>query len=212
VIRKKSLTRLKAIGAFIASRIIEDEGLLRKDWKPLSKQLLTEAFKSVSLDVPSWVSDWADTETIEDIEEETYIMVLDLLKYEINKAYNRKIQLIDEDGRRQDPEDRITEDITIKDLSMIRKASYVLSSTSISWMTAKNIKEEDFIIISYPFVKLVNESLGLSESLTSLSEILGWETKPVRIGKKLVKCITVKTNDFYSAIDDEDYKPGQTNF
>ena len=204
------LTKLKAIGAFTASRIIEDEGLLRKDWKPLSEELLTEAFKFVGLDVPSWVEDWADTETIEDIEEETYIMVLDLLKHEINKAYNVKIQIIDEDGKRETPDDKITEDITKKDFSMVRKAHHVISSTSISWLAATKIKGEDFIIISFPFVKIVNSELGLSQSLKSLAEILGWKEGQTKIGVKNVKSIKVKKNDFYSAISDDEFKQGQT--
>ena len=137
-------------------------------------------------------------------------MVLDLLKHEINKAYNVKIQIIDEDGKRETPDDKITEDITKKDFSMVRKAHHVISSTSISWLAATKIKGEDFIIISFPFVKIVNSELGLSQSLKSLAEILGWKEGQTKIGVKNVKSIKVKKNDFYSAISDDEFKQGQT--
>lgn len=206
------LTKLKAIGGFAATKIIEDDSLLKKDWKKLSEQLLSDAFKHVGLEVPEWVFDLAETETIEDIEEETYVMVLDVLKTEINKAYNVKIQVVDDLGRMQTAKDVTSDDITAKDITMVEKAVHVISTTSISWLTTKKEDDKDFICIQYPFVKLLSERLGLQESMPSLAEMLGWECKPIRTGKKPVKAIVVPSMDFLRAIADEELESKQDTF
>lgn len=206
------LSVLESLGGYIATRILEDPELLKQDWKTLSDALLTDAFKECGLDIPEWVTEWTETETIEDIEEEAYSMVIDLLKKEINRAYNIKIQLVDEEGKYINPEDKISEDITIKDKTIIDKALYVISTDSITWLTAKNIKGNDYILISYPFVKLVSNEVGISESMESMAEMLGHSVKPVKIGRKSVKFIGIPKVDFFSMISYEEMGNMQTKF
>lgn len=197
------LSVLKSIGGFIASRIIEEPELLKTEWKKLSEQLLEEAYTKCGLEIPQWVREWTETETIEDIEEEAYTMVIDLLKREINRAYNIKIQIIDDEGRQRKQEDIVTENLTTIDVTMTEKAHHVISTSSISWLTAKEIKNKEYVLISYPFVKMVEREIGLSESLNSLSEMLGWDKITTKIGGKSIKFIGTDKVSFYRTISYE---------
>jgi hypothetical protein len=197
------LSVLKSLGGFIASRMIEEPELLKTDWKKLSEQLLEEAYTKCGLDIPQWVREWTETETIEDIEEEAYTMVIDLLKREINRAYNIKIQITDDEGRQRKQEDIVTEDLTEINVTMTEKAHHVISTSSISWLTAKEIKNKEYVLISYPFVKMVEREVGLSESLNSLSEMLGWDKITTKIGGKSIKFIGTDKVSFYRTISYE---------
>jgi hypothetical protein len=91
------LSVLKAVGQYVASRVIENPSLLREvswvnnTWLELAEKLLGEAFVKAGLEEPEWLKLRSTTESITEVHEDLRETIRMFMLEEINDAWSRHV-------------------------------------------------------------------------------------------------------------------------
>jgi len=177
---KGRLGKLRALGNYIASKVLE-EGL----WdNPLeyAEKLLESAFMYAGMEKPSWIERGKEELFIKEgeIEEETIENIRIYLVKRINDEFTRHISKL-----QVTTESNAVLSIAREDVSLPERIRVVLDTKLIPWMIRKN---EDVLFTS-AFVEELGNVIGDIGGLKSIAELLGWEYIVARVGKRTIKAI-----------------------
>lgn len=192
-IKKTRLNDLKIIGHFVANELILHPELVEEDWKTITNKLIERMYQFVGREIPGWVLDWSESESMEDIEDEHVEDIRGFILDKINNSYGR-IQILDEDGR-------VVEDLNPEQLKVKKdfhgKVWLVLNERLVPWMVPyqpRNI-DKKYVCLTIGFKKELQKYLQICEPLKSISELLGWKYQTVKLSTR-EKVIKVSLDKF----------------
>jgi len=165
------LYELRYLGYFVFRKISENPDLLKRDWRELSASLLKEAFEVAGLEVPSWIQELHEGESLEEVDEVINEEIRAKLLDEINSLYSKHIR-------------------GLGDLQT--RVGALLFNGLIPWAQQKG----DNIILTTSILGVLKDC-GV-DSLKSLGERFGWEYKNTKVNGRVLRCIWVEFDDFIS--------------
>ena len=210
--KRSILNKLKALGNYFITEIKSNPELLLNDWQETADLLLGRAYLDTGHDMPSWILDWHKTETLDDLDEEEIEEIRLFLIEKINRA-TQKVQVWSEEtGRPLNQQDLDTDFKTNDDFN--DRVWSVLNEKLIPWLDLHRGRDGTInVVCSSGIKKELKQITSSSYNLQSISELLGWEYKPILINGKTKRMMIVNYHDFldflYPKLDEYD---GEGNF
>ena len=210
--KRSILNKLKALGNYFITEIKNNPELLLNDWQETADLLVGRAYLDTGHDMPSWILDWHKTETLDDLDEEEIEEIRLFLIEKINRA-TQKVQVWSEEtGRPLNQQDLDTDFKTNDDFN--DRVWSVLNEKLIPWLDLHRGRDGTInVVCSSGIKKELKQITSSSYNLQSISELLGWEYKPILINGKTKRMMIVNYHDFldflYPKLDEYD---GEGNF
>ena len=210
--KRSILNKLKALGNYFITEIKSNPELLLNDWQETADLLVGRAYLDTGHDMPSWILDWHKTETLDDLDEEEIEEIRLFLIEKINRA-TQKVQVWSEEtGRPLNQQDLDTDFKTNDDFN--DRVWSVLNEKLIPWLDLHRGRDGTInVVCSSGIKKELKQITSSSYNLQSISELLGWEYKPILINGKTKRMMIVNYHDFldflYPKLDEYD---GEGNF
>jgi len=187
---KPQLSRLRALGRYAATVILEKPEILDQEWEKAAITLLEMAYREVGLEPPSWIFEKPRLE--ENIYEDMREAIRNFLVERINEAYFKAA------GRVTVSTSETIEFKSRLDVDFEKRLETVLTSRLIPWLILKRSEvdgEEDTVVFTAGFIQELRPIAGDIGGLKSVAELLGWEYKPVKIGRDVVKGMTTRLKE-----------------
>jgi beta-phosphoglucomutase-like phosphatase (HAD superfamily) len=187
---KPRLGKLRALGAWIAGKVLEDPSLLELPWEELAEELLEEAYRAAGLEVPSWVEERHEEDL--DIYEQIKEQIREFLIEEINKAYFKAVgRVVVEkvEDNRYSYERRSALSVPPEE-----RVQVVLEGKLLPWAYSKDGKA----FFTRGFARALEERIGNLGGLKGVAELLGWEYKDIKDGRRVRKGAVVPFEDLVS--------------
>lgn len=193
--KRSILNKLKALGNYFITEIKSNPELLLNDWQETADLLLGRAYLDTGHDMPSWILDWHKTETLDDLDEEEIEEIRLFLIEKINRA-TQKVQVWSEEtGRPLNQQDLDTDFKTNDDFN--DRVWSVLNEKLIPWLDLHRGRDGTInVVCSSGIKKELKQITSSSYNLQSISELLGWEYKPILINGKTKRMMIVNYHDF----------------
>ena len=189
------LVNLKYFGQFVASEIVGDSGLLLDDWKVTADTIVTKFYAHLGLEVPEWLTFWAESESLEDLDDSQREDIRNFFVNEFNNA-RKKVNTYDSYGNRTESTLDVEEATTSQDFTDINWG--IVNNRMLTWAipyTSRNGTK--YICLTQGLRKAIGENLTFCSDLKSLSELLGWTYGNTRVSRhKQMKVIKVKFDEF----------------
>jgi hypothetical protein len=182
---KPRIVKLKALGDFVAKRMVERPEL-DCTWEELAVKLLSEAYESVGLNPPEWLKLNAGVEERE-FYEELVESIRTFLLERINSEYNRFV------GRVVVDRGYTTDVVSRSDVDVAERVNIVLEKRLIPWLILRN---DDTVLITTSIINELQQVIGDVGGLKSIAELLGWEYIPkysFREGGKIRSISVIRT-------------------
>jgi len=210
--KRSILNKLKALGNYFITEIKSNPELLLNDWQETADLLVGRAYLDTGHDMPSWILDWHKTETLDDLDEEEIEEIRLFLIEKINRA-TQKVQVWSEETGRPLNQQDLDMDFKTNDDFNDRVWS-VLNEKLIPWLDLHRGRDGTInVVCSSGIKKELKQITSSSYNLQSISELLGWEYKPILINGKTKRMMIVNYHDFldflYPKLDEYD---GEGNF
>ena len=205
--KRSILNKLKALGNYFITEIKSNPELLLNDWQETADLLVGRAYLDTGHDMPSWILDWHKTETLDDLDEEEIEEIRLFLIEKINRA-TQKVQVWSEEtGRPLNQQDLDTDFKTNDDFN--DRVWSVLNEKLIPWLDLHRGRDGTInVVCSSGIKKELKQITSSSYNLQSISELLGWEYKPLKINGKTKRMMIVNYHDFldflYPKLDEYD--------
>lgn len=205
--KRSILNKLKALGNYFITEIKSNPELLLNDWQETADLLVGRAYLDTGHDMPSWILDWHKTETLDDLDEEEIEEIRLFLIEKINRA-TQKVQVWSEEtGRPLNQQDLDTDFKTNDDFN--DRVWSVLNEKLIPWLDLHRGRDGTInVVCSSGIKKELKQITSSSYNLQSISELLGWEYKPLKINGKTKRMMIVNYQDFldflYPKLDEYD--------
>ena len=168
---KPRLSKLRALGGFVASYVVENG--LGEDPEETARKILEEAYKTAGLQVPEWVN----LEDSEEAEGEAYESMRELIRgyilKRINEEYSRFV------GRvvvERPSGDRVT--YQRWEANLEERLRTVLEYHLIPWLLHRG----DEVYITMGLIEELKDVVGDIGGLKSLAELLGWAYDVRKVG------------------------------
>ena len=189
------LVNLKYFGQFVASEIVGDSGLLLDDWKVTADTIITKFYAHLGLEVPEWLTFWAESESLEDLDDSQREDIRNFFVNEFNNA-RKKVNTYDSYGNRTEATLDVEEATTSNDFTDVNWS--IVNNRMLTWAipyTSRNGTK--YICLTQGLRKAIGENLTFCSDLKSLSELLGWTYGNTRVSRhKQMKVIKVKFDEF----------------
>ncbi|HIE54166.1 MAG TPA: bifunctional DNA primase/polymerase [Chromatiaceae bacterium] len=172
---KPKLRSLKAIGFWVARKIVSEPKLLENNWGDLAEKLLVEMFTAVGMEVPKWVK--LSYEVEENVYEDIREAIRSYLLKRINEEYTRFVgRVVVEAGER-------TEVYQRSEVDFEERVRIVLENKLLPWAFLHN----KHVYFSAGLIRELRSVVGDVGGLKSVSELLGWDYKVFKIKGKLLR-------------------------
>ena len=160
---KPRLKCLKAIGYWVAERVVSEPKLLEIDWKDLAEKLLVEMFTTAGMKVPEWVK--LNYEYEEDIYEDLKEAIRSYLVRRVNEEYSRFVGkvVVETEGR--------IEAHQRSDIEFDERVKIVLEKRLLPWA----IISGENVYFTSDFAREIRSIIGDLGGLQSIAELLGWK-------------------------------------
>jgi len=163
--------KLKPIGAAVAKMVLENPSLLDMDWRKLAEKILTDLYQRYLGEVPEWVSLWHEERF--DVYENVRELIREFMLSAILDAYSKHV------GR--------------DDSDVESKIRYVLNQGLIPWLI---LRRDGKVVVTTGIIRVIGKQLGTVNTLKSLAELLGWDYKVVKLGKRPVRAAVTTLEEF----------------
>lgn len=203
------LQNMRFMGQFAASCIVGDPSLLLDDWKATADKIIESFYSTLDLEVPEWLTLWAESESLDDLDDSQREDIRNFFVQEFNNA-NRNIVKLDEWGNRTTPTLDIEEASESMDFEEVNWS--IVNNRKLTWAIPHVSRNgTKYICLTQGLRKAIGAKLSFCDDLKSIGELLGWDYGPVRVGgSKVMKVIKVPFDEFmsflYPNIELEDVK------
>ena len=186
---------LEPIGQYVAARVVADPSILTTDFEAFGEAMLTEMYQYAGMEVPDWVKKSAAQTSIEDMDRDIKEEIRNHI-YKTNlEAYAKNIGrtgiLRTGPNGNDYPEYDEKTNVPAQD-----KIEISIRSGLISWQIFKDTKGLEQVILTTAFAKEVSKIAGEAYNLQSLGELLGFETKYVRVGNSTPWVIAANLDEY----------------
>lgn len=187
------LNQLKALSNYFIMEIKEDPSLLLMDWKESSNLLLTRLYTEYNQEIPKWLLEWHETETLEELDDEEREDIRLFFIQEINRA-TQKVQVWEEETGR--PKNSTFDSNYKTSKNFDNRVWTVLNEHLIPYMGLHKTGEGTFqVYCTTGLKKALSKVTSSSYNLRSVAELLEWDYKPVKL-PKLTRVMIVDYEDF----------------
>ena len=178
--------KLKAIGYWIAKRLLDEPKLIELDWKELADKLLREIFEAAGLKPPEWIKLWYQEE--ENVYEDIREAIRTFLIKRINEEYTRFVGRVDIYATSGQPVGMTTK----SEVDFEIRVKIIIENMLLPYATLKiNSEGKEQVIFTRGLMEELKSRIG-DMTLKSLAELLGWEYSTIWINNKARKGIKVK--------------------
>lgn len=189
------LTNLKYFGQFAAYTICSDPGLLLDDWQATADMIMGKFYEMIGVEVPEWLTFWAESETLDDLDDSQREDIRNFFVSEFNQA-RKKVNTYDAYGNKTETTLDIEEATTSEDFTDINWN--IVNNRMLTWAipyTSKNGTK--YICMTQGLRKAIGSQLDFCSDLKSIGELLGWNYANTRVSRhKQMKVIKVNFSDF----------------
>lgn len=188
------LKDLHYLASFVASEMISNPDYLGMDWKELANYLLNLAYAEVGMVMPTWLSTWAETATLEDLDDEEIEDIRMFLIDEINSK-SKQIKIYNENGSVEQEPQYTLDDGVIDNEDFKNRIWNVLNQRLIPWCGVRQKGELTQVYFTAGIKRDIIKYTKTCKDLKSISELLEWKYTSLRIPKK-TKVMVVEFDDF----------------
>lgn len=190
------LKNLKYLGQFAASEIVGEPSLLLDDWKTTADKIISKFYAHIGVEVPEWLSLWAESESLEDLDDGQREDIRNFFVQEFNNA-RKKINTYDTYGNHTSATLDVEEATTSDDFTGVNWS--IVNNRMLTWAiphTSRNGTK--YICMTRGLRKAIGERLDYCSDLKSIGELLGWTYQAVRFGKggNVMKVLKVNFDEF----------------
>ena len=186
------LKDLNFLGQFAASYIVSNPSLLLDDWKVTADKIITALYEEMGTEVPEWLMSWAESENLEDFDNNQREDIRNFFVNEFNQARKKiSIQYNQYDENTLDVDTASTSE-DFKEINW-----NIVNNRMLAWaipFTSRN--HTKYVCLTQSLRKSLSERLDFCDDLKSIGELLGWKYKNTRFGNKQMKTIKINFNEF----------------
>ena len=190
------LKNLKYLGQFAASEIVGEPSLLLDDWRSTADEIISKFYAHIGVEVPEWLTLWAESESLEDLDDGQREDIRNFFVQEFNNA-RKKINTYDTYGNHTSATLDVEEATTSDDFTGVNWS--IVNNRMLTWAiphTSRNGTK--YICMTRGLRKAIGERLDYCSDLKSIGELLGWPYQSVRFGKggNVMKVLKVNFDEF----------------
>lgn len=190
------LRDLQYLGQFAASEIVGEPSLLLDDWKVTADRIINNFYDTLDADVPEWLTSWAESESLEDLDDTQREDIRNFFVQEFNNA-RKKVNTYDTYGNKTSATLDVEEATTSGDFTDVNWS--IVNNRMLTWAIPKTSKNgTKYICLTQGLRKAIGETLSFCSDLKSLGELLGWQYQAVQLGdeKRVMKVLKIKFDEF----------------
>ena len=190
------LKDLQYLGQFAASEIVGDPSVLLDDWRVTADKIVSKFYDSMGVEVPEWLTVWAESESLEDLDDSQREDIRNFFVNEFNQA-RKKVNTYDNYGNRTSATLDVEEATTSSDFTEVNWS--IVNNRMLTWAIPKTSKNgTKYICLTQGLRKVIGETLSFCSDLKSLGELLGWQYQAVQLGdeKRVMKVLKVNFDEF----------------
>lgn len=197
--RHSPLNKLKGLSNYFIWEIKNNPEFLVEDWKETANILINRAYSDYGWECPSWLLQWYEAESLDDLDDEEIEEIRIFLLNQINQA-TKKIQVWDDETGRPKNQDNF--DSSYKTTSDFDDRVFsVLNESLIPWMGVHRTRDNKFrVYCTTGILKELKKVTSSSYNIQSVAELLNWEYKVIKISGKSKRVMITDYDDFLSFI------------
>ena len=192
------LRDLQYLGQFAASEIVGEPSLLLDDWKITADKIISDFYDTLGADVPEWLTLWAESESLEDLDDTQREDIRNFFVQEFNNA-RKKVNTYDTYGNKTNATLDVEEATTSGDFTDVNWN--IVNNRMLTYAIPKTSKNgTKYICLTQGLRKAIGDNLSFCSDLKSLGELLGWQYQAVQLGdeKRVMKVLKVNFDEFMS--------------
>ena len=175
--------RLKYLADFTVNEIKNDIELLKLPWQELSNSLILRAYADCERECPHWLLSFAESVTLEDLDDEEIEEIRMFFIEEINKQ-NKNIRVYStEDGYQRPDEHFYSEDVK-ESTDFYDRVFNVVNERLIPYMVLHHGKNgKDYVCFTKGLKKALHNANQACYSVKGVADLLGWKYTTVKLPK-----------------------------
>lgn len=175
--------RLKYLADFVVNEIKEDVELLKLPWQDLSNYLILNAYADCKRECPAWLLTFAESVTLEDLDDEEIESLRMFFIEEINKQ-TRNVQVYSADDGHLMKSENCYSDMVKGSTDFYDRVFNIINERLIPYMVLHHASNgKDYVCFTSGLKKALHEANRVCYNLKSIAELLGWQYKTVKIPK-----------------------------
>ena len=176
--------RLKYLADFVVDEIKRDVNLLKMPWQDLSNSLIMRAYADCERECPKWLLGFAQSITLEDLEDEEIESLRMFFISEINKQTKNIKVYSAEDGFPKKSEDFFSD--FVKDSNEFHERVFnVINERLIPYMVLHHARDGyNYVCFTSGLRNALQEANQVCYSLKSTAELLGWQYVTVNLTER----------------------------
>ena len=187
--------RLKYLANFAVNEIKEDVELLKLPWQELSNSLILRAYADCERECPEWLLSFAESVTLEDLDEEEIEEIRMFFIDEINK-HNKNIRVYSSEDGFHKPDEYFYSEAVKESSDFYDRVFNVINERLIPYMVLHHGKNgKDYVCFTSGLKKAMHNANQACYNVKSIAELLGWKYTTVRLPKP-TKVMMVRFDKF----------------
>jgi len=188
------LKKLNVLGKFALRHLLQNPSKLLDDWREVADEILYLFYKEVGSEVPFWLTQWAESENLDDFDDNQREEIRSFFVSQFNQA-SKNVILTDEYGNKKSTLDidGASEASDFEDINW-----EIINNRKITWALPHiSPHQTRYVCLTQSLRKALSSEVEFCSDLKSIGELLGWEYKNNRFSNgKQSKVIKVKFDDF----------------
>ena len=175
--------RLKYLANFVVNEIKEDVELLKLPWQELSNSLILRAYADCERECPEWLLSFAESVTLEDLDNEEIEEIRMFFIDEINKQ-NKNIRVYSSEDGFQKSDDYFYSEAVKESSDFYDRVFNVINERLIPYMVLHHESNgKDYVCFTSGLKKAMHNANQACYNVKSIAELLGWKYTTVRLPK-----------------------------
>ena len=188
------LKKLNVLGKFALRHLLQNPSKLLDDWREVADEILTLFYEEVGSEVPFWLTQWAESENLDDFDDNQREEIRSFFVSQFNQV-SKNVPIIDEYGNKKSTLDidGASEASDFEDVNW-----NIINNRKLTWALPHISKNNTrYVCLTQSLRKALSSEVEFCSDLKSIGELLGWDYKnnKFRNGKQS-KVIKVKFDDF----------------
>ena len=188
------LKKLNVLGRFALRHLLSNPSKLLDDWREVADEIVSLFYDMVGSEVPLWLSEWAESENLEDFDDNQREEIRSFFVSQFNQV-SKTMPIIDDYGNKKSTLD-IEGASTADDFEDINWN--IINNRRLTWALPHiSAHETRYVCLTQSLRKALSSEVEFCSDLKSIGELLGWDYKNNKFSNgKQSKVIKVKFDDF----------------
>ena len=188
------LKKLNVLGKFALRHLLQNPSKLLDDWREVADEILTLFYEEVGSEVPFWLTQWAESENLDDFDDNQREEIRSFFVSQFNQV-SKNVPIIDEYGNKKSTLDLdgASEASDFEDINW-----NIINNRKLTWALPHISKNNTrYVCLTQSLRKALSSEVEFCSDLKSIGELLGWDYKNNKFSNgKQSKVIKVKFDDF----------------